>query len=70
MKAPIVMLAAAVGLGLAAPAFATDRMSTAPSGQQLLQTAKAGSIEVSSQDKVVKKKKKKKSTTSRSSWGG
>lgn len=68
MKTPIVMLAAAVGIGLAAPAFATDR-TVAPSGPPLLQTDQGkSSIEVSSQE--TKKKKKKKATTSRSSWGG
>lgn len=71
MKTLILVLAVAAGLGLAVPAFATDKTSAGQSSAQVVRAdpnTAAAYTDISAQER--KAKKKKKGTTSRSSWGG
>ena len=66
MRKLTLTLAAAACVGLAAPVFAAERLSTAASGAQL-----TGADTLKTDVSAAKKKPaKKKSTTSRKSWGG
>ena len=61
------ILAAAGCVGLAAPAFATERLLAGQGGPQVADLSEKSTIDEFS---AQKKAKKKKPAASRSSWGG
>ncbi|QHO76561.1 hypothetical protein ACH79_32020 [Bradyrhizobium sp. CCBAU 051011] len=70
MRKLTLILAAAGCVGLAVPAFATERPLAGQSGPQVAGSDLSGKSPISEFSAQKKKKTKKKAAADRSSWGG